>query len=68
MTAISRNMYIDKLDIVDKYKNTYNTTTKMKSNEVKVDVKNNDTSGEKNQILQYSCKRIYCKLARSRFC
>ena len=51
MTAISRNMYIDKLDIVDKYKNTYNTTTKMKSNEVKVDVKNNDTSCEKNQIL-----------------
>ena len=38
MTSISRNVYIDKLDdIVDKYNNTYHTTIKMKS----IDVKDN---------------------------
>ena len=38
MTAISRNVYIDKLDdIVKKYNNTYHTSIKMKL----VDVKNN---------------------------
>ena len=38
MIAISKNMYIDKLDdIVNKYNNTYHNTIKMKS----VDVKSN---------------------------
>ena len=38
MTAISKNVYIDKLDdIVDEYNNTYHRTIKMKS----VDVKDN---------------------------
>ena len=38
MTAISKNVYIDKLDdIVDEYINTYDRTIKMKS----VDVKDN---------------------------
>ena len=38
MTAISKNIYIDKLDdIVNKYNNTYHTTIKMKP----VDVKDN---------------------------
>ena len=38
MTAISKNVYIDKLDdIVDEYNNTYHRTTKMKP----VDVKDN---------------------------
>ena len=37
MTSISKNVYIDKLDeIVNKYNNTYHTTMKMKT----VDVKN----------------------------
>ena len=38
MTSISKNLYIDKLDdIVDKYKNTYHTTIKMKP----IDVQDN---------------------------
>ena len=38
MTAISKNVYIDKLDdIVNKYNNTYHSTIKMKP----VDVKSN---------------------------
>ena len=38
MMAISKNVYIDKLDdIVNKYNNTYHTTIKMKP----FDVKNN---------------------------
>ena len=38
MTSISKNVYIDKLgDIVDEYNNTYHTTIKMKS----IDVKDN---------------------------
>ena len=38
MTAISKNVYINKLDdIVNKYNNTYHTTIKMKP----VDVKGN---------------------------
>ena len=38
MTSISRNMYIDKLDvIVDEYNNKYHTTIKMKA----IDVKDN---------------------------
>ena len=38
MTSVSRNVYIDKLDdIVNKYNNTYHSTIKMKS----VDVKSN---------------------------
>ena len=32
MTSVSKKMYIDKLDnIVNKYNNTYHSTTKMKS-------------------------------------
>ena len=37
MTAISKNVYIDKLDIVNEYNNTYHRTIKMKP----VDVKDN---------------------------
>ena len=38
MTLVSRNVYIDKLnDIVNKYNNTYHSTIKMKS----IDVKSN---------------------------
>ena len=40
MSAISKNVYIDKLDdIVNKYNNIYHTTIKMKP----VDVKDNNT-------------------------
>ena len=36
MTAVSKNMYIDKLDdIVNEYNNTYHRTSKMKPIEVK---------------------------------
>ena len=36
MTSISRNMYTDKLDnIINKYKNAYSSTTKMKPADVK---------------------------------
>ena len=36
MTSISKNVYIDKLDdIVNKYNNTYHSTIKMKSVDVK---------------------------------
>ena len=35
MTSISKNMYIDKLDIVDEYNNTYHTTIKRKPTDVK---------------------------------
>ena len=37
MTSISKNMYINKLDIVNEYNNTYHRTIKMKP----VDVKDN---------------------------
>ena len=36
MTAISKNEYIDKLDIVNEYNNTYHRTIKMKPVDVKV--------------------------------
>ena len=36
MTSVSKNIYIDKLDdIVNKYNNTYHSTIKMKSADVK---------------------------------
>ena len=48
MTSISKNVYIDKLDdIVNKYNNTYHSTTKMKP----IDVKSNtyiDSNKENN--------------------
>ena len=39
MTSVSKNVYMDKLDdIINKYKNTYHSTIKMKP----VDVKSNN--------------------------
>ena len=36
MTAVSKNVYFDELNnVVDKYKNTYHNTIKMKPNDVK---------------------------------
>ena len=36
MTAVSKNVYFDELNnVVDKYKNTYHNTTKMKPTDVK---------------------------------
>ena len=47
MTAISKNVYIDKLDdIVKKYNDTYHTSIKMKP----VDVKNNTFIDFKNEV------------------
>ena len=38
MTAVPKNVYIDKLvDIVDEYNNTYHRTIKMKPGDVKSD-------------------------------
>ena len=48
MTSISKNVYIDKLDdIANKYKNTYQRTTKMKPADVKSSTYN-DSSKEFN--------------------
>ena len=47
MTAISKNVYIDKLDdIVKKYNNTYHTSIKMKP----VDVKDNTYIDFKKEV------------------
>ena len=47
MTAISKNVYIDKLDdIVDEYNNTYHKTIKMKP----LDVKDNTYIDSKNEV------------------
>ena len=47
MTAISKNVYINKLDdIVSEYNNTYHTTIKMKP----VDVKDNTYIGFKKEV------------------
>ena len=37
MTSVTKNVFIDKLgDIVNKYSNTYHSTIKMKSDDVKL--------------------------------
>ena len=47
MTSVSKNVYIDKLDdIVNKYSNTYQSTTKKKP----VDVKSNTYIGSSKEI------------------
>ena len=46
MTSISKNVYIDKLDIVKKYNNTYHRSIKMKP----VDVKDNTYIDFKKEI------------------
>ena len=50
MTAISKNVYFDILNIVDKYKNTYHKTIKMKPIDVKNDcfAEYNEESNEKD--------------------
>ena len=46
MTSVSKKMYVDKLDnIVNKYNNTYHSTTKMKSVDLNSD-KYNDFNKE----------------------
>ena len=71
MTSISKNVYIDKLDdIVDKYNNTYHTTSKMKPIDVKdyiyinTDKETNDKDpkfkvGDRVRISKY--KNIFAK-------
>ena len=62
MTSISKNRYIDKLDdIVDEYNNTYHTTIKMKSIDVK-EINNKDPKfevGDRVGISKY--KNIFAK-------
>ena len=80
MTAISKNVYIDKLDhIVNEYNNTYHRTIKMKPADVKdntyIDFKKevNDKDskfkiGDHVRISKYRkyfCQRIHTKLVRS---
>ena len=49
MTSVSKKMYVDKLDnIVNKYNNTYHSTTKMKS----VDLNSNKYNDFNKEILQ----------------
>ena len=77
MTAVSKNVYIDKLDdIVNEYNNTYHRTIKMKPIEVKdntyidsiKEVNDKDPKfkvGDHVRISQYKnifAKRIYSKL------
>ena len=53
MTAISKNVYIDKLDdIVDEYNNTYHRTIKMKP----VDVKDDTYIDFKKEVNDKDCK------------
>ena len=48
MTSVSKDVYIDKLDnIVNKYNNTYHSTIKMKS----VDVKSNTYSDSSEKLI-----------------
>ena len=71
MTSISKNVYIDKLDdIVNKYKNTYHSTIKMKPVDVKSSTyfyfikENNEKdptfkTGGIVIISKYFCKRLH---------
>ena len=48
MTSVSKDVYIDKLDnVVNKYNNTYHSTIKMKS----VDVKSNTYSDSSEKLI-----------------
>ena len=75
MTSISKNMYIDKLDdIVNKYNNTYHSTTKMKPDDVQSntyinsskELKDEDPKfkvGDHVKILKHFCNSLCSKLA-----
>ena len=82
MTSVSKNVYINKLDdIVNKYNNTYRSTIKMKSVDVKsntyidFDEKNNKEYpkfkvGDHIRISKYKnifCKKLCAKLVWRRF-
>ena len=61
LTAISKNVYIDKLDnIVNEYNNTYHRTTKMKP----VDVKDNTYRGFEKEVNNKDPKFKICDQAR----
>ena len=49
MTSISKNVYIDKLDIEDKYSNTYYRTIKFKPVDVKLNTYINSSKKTNNQ-------------------
>ena len=61
MTLISKNLYIDKLDdIVNEYKNTYHTTIKMKS----IDVKDNTYINTDKEVNEKNSKFKVCDHVR----
>ena len=61
MTSISKNLYIDKLDdIVNEYKNTYHTTIKMKS----IDVKDNTYINTDKEVNEKNSKFKVCDHVR----
>ena len=74
MTSIAKNVYIDKLDdIVNKYNNTYHSTIKMKSFDVRSntyvdsskEINNKDPKfkiGDIARISKHFCKRLHFKL------
>ena len=79
MTAISKNVYIDKLnDITKEYNNTYHTTIKMKPINLCIDFKKEVNhknpkfkAGDHVRISKYKnifCERIHTKLVRRSFC
>ena len=53
MTSISKNVYIDKLDIEDKYSNTYYRTIKFKPVDVKLNTYINSSKKTNNQDLKF---------------
>ena len=71
MTSISKNVYIDKLDdMVNEYNNTYHTTIKMKSSDVKdntyintdKEINNKDPKFKVGDHVRISkCKNIFAK-------
>ena len=72
MTAVSKNMYIDKLnDIGNKYNNTYHRIVKMKLEDIKVNVYiefNKEVHNKDPKNTKIFCILIYSKLVGRSFC
>ena len=72
MTSVSKNAYIDKLDdIVNKYKNTYHNTIKMKTIDVKPNTWKKLITKIQNlklvMLLEYQNKNIFAKVYTPNF-
>ena len=82
MTSISKSVYADNLDDIDKKQNsTYHNTIKMKSVDIKSSTciqfnKENDKEDPKFEVgddviiskYKHFCKRLHSKLVRRSFC